>query len=381
MGAVSVNSESEPDLDPLLEGLSGDERTARETLLERLLESGIPFEELRSAVLQGRLALVGVEHMLVGPEKYSISETADRLGLDPQWLVEQRKALGMVAADVDTPALSEEDLAAAERAKAFLDAGIPEEGVVELARLLAISMSQFAAANRQLIAGVFAGTDADEDQLSRRLEWLAQNLIPLVGPALEHVYRLHLREQLRHTALGFEERESGVAVEETVVAFADLVDFTRLGERLLPEELGAVTSRLDELARDVTAAPLRLVKLIGDAAMFSAPADAGEALVEALLELVARAAEEGDEFPPLRAGAAVGEVVQQSGDLYGRPVNLASRITGVARPGSVLVSEAARDLLEPDRWSFSDAGYKQLKGISGAVRLYRVRPARGDGGD
>ncbi len=47
--------------------------------------------------------------------------------------------------------------------------------------------------------------------------------------------------------------------------------------------------------------------------------------------------------PRLRAGLASGMAVNRSGDWFGSPVNLASRITGAARPGAVLVTEAVRD--------------------------------------
>ena len=46
--------------------------------------------------------------------------------------------------------------------------------------------------------------------------------------------------------------------------------------------------------------------------------------------------------PLVHAGAARGPVLSRGGDFYGAPVNLASRITDVARPGSVLVTEDVR---------------------------------------
>ena len=61
------------------------------------------------------------------------------------------------------------------------------------------------------------------------------------------------------------------------------------------------------------------------------------------MRLIEAGEAEGDEFPFLRAGLAFGPTLSQSGDYYGRAVNLASRITGVARPGSVLVDEATKD--------------------------------------
>jgi adenylate cyclase len=74
----------------------------------------------------------------------------------------------------------------------------------------------------------------------------------------------------------------------------------------------------------------------------------------------------------LRAGISYGPTLAQSGDYYGRSVNLASRITGVARPESVLIDDAAKDQAG-DGFAYSFAGERKLKGIDARVKLYRVR--------
>ena len=62
-------------------------------------------------------------------------------------------------------------------------------------------------------------------------------------------------------------------------------------------------------------------------------------MLDAALALVEAAEREGEDFPLLRAGVAAGGALPRGGDWYGRPVNLASRITAIARPGSVLTDE------------------------------------------
>ena len=159
---------------------------------------------------------------------------------------------------------------------------------------------------------------------------------------------------------------------EVTVAFADLVGFTRLGEELPPERLGGVVDRLGELAAEVAQRPVQLVKMIGDAAMLVSPEPA--ALLDATLTLVQRSEEQGDDFPALRAGVASGTALTRGGDWYGRPVNLASRITNIARPGSVLTSREVRDAVGEDGYRWSFAGDRKLKGVRGDTRVYRVRP-------
>jgi adenylate cyclase len=93
-----------------------------------------------------------------------------------------------------------------------------------------------------------------------------------------------------------------------------------------------------------------------------------------VLELVALAdaAAAGEGYPRLRAGIALGETQQRDGDVYGQAVNLASRLTAIARPGSVLTDAELRDAL-PDDFAWSYAGERRIKGLAGERRLYRAR--------
>src|SRR6185437_4522666 len=128
--------------------------------------------------------------------------------------------------------------------------------------------------------------------------------------------------------------------------------------------------RLESLAADAADPPVRLVKTIGDAAMLASPEP--EPLLGAALSLIAAADAEGEDFPQLRAGAAMGQALPRAGDWFGRPVNLASRITAVARPSSLLVERELRESVDgPYRWSF--VGERRLKGIRGPVPLFRAR--------
>jgi adenylate cyclase len=355
----------------LLDGLAGEERAHRVELLEQLSARGVGFEELERAAAEGRLALLPVERELAGEPTYSQREISELSGLTIEQLDELRRALGLIVSDPDERVLSAQDLEAAERLRVFVDAGIEPEAMIETARVMAMSMSQLAAANRELIGPLLASGATGELAIARGVEELVGALTPLIGPTLEYIYKQQLREQLRHVVLDVELAAGDAAADEMAVAFADLVGFTRLGERLAPEELGRLTGRLGDLATAVATGPVRLVKLIGDAAMFAAP-DAA-VLVESALELSAAAAEEGEDFPQLRVGVDLGPVLARGGDLYGSTVNVASRVTAIARPGSVLVTTPVQERLR-GQFRFSDAGTRRLKGIEAPVRIYRCRP-------
>jgi adenylate cyclase len=377
MGCVTIDFDSEA----LLKGTRGRAREERLRLLEELADQGVALEELRSAVEQNRLALVPVERVLEGDgERITAEEVGERAGLDGEFLLRYWQALGLPRPEPDQRIFTERDLEAAKAVVAFREAGLPDEGILDATRVLGMSMAQVAATIRALIAETFIEGSDSERELALAFRDQAGALEPVMGGVLHHVFRLHVREQMRQDAIGLAELAEGrlTGGQEVSVGFADMVEFTRLGERLEPEELGELTGRLGELSTDLVEAPVRIVKLLGDAVMMVSPEN--EPLLDAALALVEAAEGEGERFPQLRAGVARGEALPRTGDWYGRPVNLASRITSIARPGSVLCDEATReDAGDGYEWSF--AGSRRLKGIKGGVKLYRCRRGESDGED
>jgi adenylate cyclase len=203
---------------------------------------------------------------------------------------------------------------------------------------------------------------------------------------IEDMLFMQLRHMMETEAVNASERAAGAPLpgaRHITAAFADLVGFTKLGEEVPPEELGQLANRLADLARDVAAPPVRFIKTIGDAVMFVCPEPAP--LLDTVLKLV-EVVDTDNDFPRLRGGVACGMAVSRAGDWFGSPVNVASRVTGAARPGAVLVADSVRDGVGDDagyQWTF--AGLRHLKGIKGIVKLYRVRRGfaddAGDAGD
>jgi len=364
----------------LLKGTRGRAREARRELLEELAADGVSLEELKRAVEEDRLALLPVERVLDAEgRRYTAAEVAEAAGVDEDFLRRNRLALGLPDPGPDEPAFTDEDLEAARRIKALRDGGLPDEGILEVSRVVGLAMSQVAAASRALLGEAVLSAGDTEAEVGRGLAKGARDLGPMLGPMLEYVLNLQLREQIRHEVIGRAEISAGglPGTQEVTAGFADLVGFTKLGEELPPEDLGALTGRLGELARDTIGGPVQLVKMIGDAVMLISPDN--DALLEAALRLVDAAEHEGEGFPSLRAGLARGGALARAGDWYGRPVNLASRITAIAYPGSVLASEEVHAASD-DGFRWSSAGAKRLKGIDGRVTLFRARRAEGSSG-
>ncbi len=361
----------------LLDGVGGEARTDRLALLEQLSDEGVPLEELHEAVAAGRLTLLPVERGIAGGgPRYTPREIAALSGGDLGLLQRASAALGLPYPDPDERSLNEADLEAARRVEAFLEAGLPEDGILQVARTIGMATARIAETNRELIVRTLMQPGDTERDLALRFAGAAEHMLPIFEPSLIYAARAHLLEQIRRDVIGTADLASGELgpTSEVSICFADLVGFTKLGEEIAPEELGSVAGRLEEMATVVAEPPVRLVKTIGDAAMLVS-VDA-EAMTDAALRLVEASEREGEEFPSLRAGIARGQAVTQSGDYYGRTVNLASRITAIAKPGSVLADPATKEAV-PDAYEYSYAGERRLKGFENRCKLYRVRRPRG----
>jgi adenylate cyclase len=353
----------------LLDGLKGKERSAREELLERLAAEGFSLEELKAGVAENRLALLPVERVLGG--RYTAEEIAAETDLPVELLLRIRRLLGLPEAEPHDRAFGEEEVAASQSIKMFIDAGIGDQAIAEITRVLGEGMSRVAATTMSAFADAFMQEGDSEQDVAWRFSTLAEQLVPAFSPVLLAAYKAHLREAVQRGVISSEELAAGhlVGEQETAVCFADLVGFTTLGGQVETEELGGVITRFTELAADVANSQVRLVKTIGDAAMLSSREAAP--LVRAALSLLD--AIEAADLPSARAGVAFGPALPRAGDLYGHAVNLASRVTGIARPGSVLCTSEVRDAA-PEEFDWSYTGRHRLKGLGESIPLYRARP-------
>jgi adenylate cyclase len=359
----------------LLDGLEGEARAARERLLTALSDDGVPLEELRAAAADNTLFMLPAERRVGAAPRWTFDEITERTRVDAAFLADLRRSAGLPAEERHARVLTDTDLEAAQTARRYLDAGVPREDMLEVARILGRPLAQAADAMRRASLATVFDAGADEYELAMRYAASAEALQPLTAPMLDQLLQLHLRHAVRNELLEVAERESGSlpGAREVGVCFADLVGFTRVGEEVDPAALGAIADRLETLAAQVATPPVRLVKTIGDAVLLVSP-DV-DALIEAALTLVDAAEGEGDEFPQLRAGMARGLALNRAGDWYGRPVNLAARVTAIARPGSVLCDQEARDAATGDwRWSF--AGERRVRNVREPVKVHRVRRPR-----
>jgi adenylate cyclase len=311
----------------------------------------------------------------------SARQISEQVGIDVDELNRFQRASGQPQIDdPDAPVFMRSDGDTALHIKRFLDLGIDPDQLLTIVRVLAEGLSRAAEVMRAAALGPVFHPGVTELEIAKGTRDLVSAAAPMLGPMIQDMLLLQLRHEVETGAVNASERRAGAPLpgaREVACAFADLVGFTRLGEELPPEGVEQLANRLADLARQVLVAPVRLIKTIGDAVMLISP-DTG-ALLDVILALV-DAAEADELLPQLRVGVAYGSAVSRAGDWFGSPVNLASRVTSVARPGAVLVSESAREQIgDDDRFQWSYAGVRRLRGIRDGVDLYRVRPRAGSG--
>lgn len=370
-----------PDIDldasGLLDGLEGQARQERAELVTWLLERGFTVEQIRGSftpVLLAANRVIGDDGTYV-----SLQELSESTGVSVEVLQRLHRAVGL--ARVDDPAravLPRADAESVLRAADLAGFGFDTEQIVMILRMLMDGLTHAAVVMRQTAMQRLLRPGTTELELAKAVEGLSFQVQPLLGPLVYDVLVLALRHGFQTEAVNATERAVGAMPGslDVAVAFADLIGFTRLGEALHPEDLAHLASGLADRARDVAREPVQFVKTIGDAVMFVSPDPV--ALLNAVLDLVDEI--EADALPRLRVGIAHGPAASYAGDWYGSPVNVASRVTVVAPPWTVYAEQSARDAIgDAEGITWQEVGRRRLKGIRGAVRLFRAGRSVGDG--
>jgi adenylate cyclase len=364
------------DAEGLLEGLEGEVRSERLALLEYLAGDGVPLAELRRASASGTLMFLPAERIIGGRSRYTAADLAARSGVGEDYLLAFSRAMGLPIPAEDEAIYTDSDLEVLQMTNLGRAAGITDEEMLDMVRALGRGLSQAAETMRAVPLRIVLEPGMSEHALSQRYASIVSELAPMVTPLVSGLLNVHLRQMAQSEAINSAERSGGrlPGSREICVCFADLVGFTRLGEEVPAEELGQLAVRLETLTSDVVEPPVRLVKTIGDAVMLTSLEP--EPLLETGLALLDAADAEGEDFPQLRSGMAIGDALSRAGDWFGRPVNLASRITQVARPGSLLAEREVRECA-PDSYRWSYAGERRLRGIRDPVPLFRARRLAG----
>ncbi len=358
----------------LLDGLEGASRGERADLIVWLLAQGFTVEQIRSSV--STPLLLPTNRVLGDEGRYvSLRDLNAATGMDVELLTRLIDAAGLPRpGDLDAAVLLQTDADAIARARVFIGMGVAPDETVAVLRALTEGLGQATEMMRDSALNMLLIPGEDEIELAEASQAFARRARPDLLAMVGDLFLMRLRSSLESEAITAAERAAGQlpGARHVTVAFADVVGFTELGEQLSPYDLERLARRLADAARTAACTPVRFVKSVGDAVMLVSPEPTP--LMMAALNLAEAAL--ANDLPPLRIGVASGSAVTRAGDWFGSPVNLASRVTAAARPGTVLVAESTRAIVEDTadvQWSA--VGSRRLKGVSTKVNLFRARRA------
>ncbi len=296
--------------------------------------------------------------LLGAPCELTRDDVADAVGIPEPQARSLWNAMGFPDVGPAERAFTSKDVEALRTALELSRTGIVDADTV---MVLARSMGQELARTAEAQVDLFrvAGEELTPEEALDAAAHLAPGLMPMLEQLVVHVWR---RQFAAATARAFAATD-GDEKPSTAVGFVDLVDFTRSTQQWDASTLERTLERFErETALRVTAVGGRVVKTLGDAVLYVT--DEPGSAVEVALQTVDAHAED-DELPDVRAGVALGPLLVRLGDVYGAPVNLASRLTDEARPRSVLVDQATADALA------DDGSYELTRLRRRSVRGYR----------
>ncbi|WP_326595773.1 adenylate/guanylate cyclase domain-containing protein [Streptomyces sp. NBC_01803] len=302
----------------------------------------------------------GIEEALLGGErKYTRKQVADLADVPLERVHRLWRALGFAAADDDDIIFTDADVEAARMGYAFVGSGlIDQELDAAMTRALGHFLSRLAEWQVQVVWDWLVkqeGMNVDEFDIARVVE----ATMPTMERLQNYVWRRHL--------VAFAGRavtlEAGVEAEERtqIIGFVDMVGYTRLTRQTDEHTLIDLLERFEALAADtISGHHGRIVKMIGDEVLFVA--DTPDDAVAIAFDLGERARLD-DSIPELRTGLALGRVLHRLGDVFGETVNIAARLTSIARPDTILIDANLAGRIRADR------AY-ELRSLRASVRGY-----------
>ena len=271
------------------------------------------------------------------------------------------QAMGFAGVEDEVRAFTHGDVAALRTAHALLDVGVVDaDTLLVMARAMGQGLSRLAEGQVDVFRTLSEGMSVDE--ALRAAASSADDIVPRLEELVLFVWRRQFAAAvLRSVAAA---RQDGMPV--MAVGFVDLVDYTRSTRSWDASQLSRTLERFErDLSLRVGAVGGRVVKTLGDGVLFVT--DQAVSAVEVALQTV-EAHERQDELPSVRAGVALGPLLVRLGDVFGQPVNLASRLTDEARPGAVLVDGAvAQALVDAPAYALRTLPRRSVRGYRSLV--------------
>jgi adenylate cyclase len=287
-------------------------------------------------------ALDTVERYLLGDvPTLTRVQVAEQAGVPLEVAQELWRLLGFAHQADDAIAFTQADVQALRYSHDLVQLGVlSPERQAALVRTWGRSFARLAEWQTRLLTDIALESDDPVGQVTG----LASEVLPKVDALQSYVWRRHLASA---GARLMASDQAGSDTTRLAVVFVDIVGFTSRSKELSEGELVDWIEYFEaECSGLVVDHGGRVIKNIGDEVLFVA--DDVAAAADAALTMTARGSDPDDDFPEVRAGIAYGDVIARLGDVFGPTVNIAARLTSIARPGTVLIDRGVHDALTGD---------------------------------
>ncbi len=334
----------------------------------------VPFDDAvaqaEDAAEADRIAGAHLARSILGEEPvYDAQEVAAESGVTLDQARRLWRALGFPEAD-GTRVYTRADAAAVSQLVAAVDGDLLDfDLAVTLTRALGQTMARLADWEVGALGHRLEDLSQGQHEVSRghTAMRMLEDLSPVFEETMIYAWRRHLAAAVART---FTLGDTDLNTTRISVGFADIVSFTALSNELSRDRIGDLVEVFESRCSDVVAAHRgRVIKSIGDSVLFvnDDPLRAYDT-AEGIISVIGR----DKRMPDVRLGLATGDVVMRLGDVFGPPVNMAARLTAVARRNRIIIDAATAELLPPDQFETRRLPGRPLRGF-GIVEPVAVR--------
>lgn len=290
------------------------------------------------------IVIEAVTELLLGESPHlRRADVSELSGVDPDVARARWRALGFPEADDSDIAFTQADVDALGLTQELHALGVIDaESEQAFIRTMGRAFARLAEWQVRAFLGSVDLETEDDDLATGQLTQL-ETIIPIGERVQSYIWRRHLVNAASRLLLT---ESSDVGAAPMCVGFADIVGYTTRARSMTGTELAQLVDRFDEVTTGIiTDHHGHVVKTIGDEVLFAADEPEQAALIA--LDLIEEHLDD-ESFPEVRIGMAHGRVLNRMGDVYGPVVNVAARLTKVARPGTAVIDRGMAEKLQGD---------------------------------
>ena len=306
------------------------------------------------------------------------AEVAARAGVPLEQAKRLWRALGFPEVADDEAFFTEDDVEALTVVEEVVRAGLIDvDLIVNLTRGMGQSMARLSdyevsalLHHIEAIGGGGAVGPRDTTELLRAAVQVAEDFRSSFEQLMVYSWRRHMSAALARAEASVAGADEQFGTVQLTVGFADIVSFTALSNTLTEEKIGDLVELFESRCADVVAVQRgRVIKSLGDSVLFvnDDPVRAYDT-AEGIINVIGR----DPRMPDVRVGLASGSVVTRLGDVFGPPVNMAARLTAVARRNRIIVDEATAQALPDGEFETRRLAARPVRGF-GIVEPVSVR--------